>query len=266
MSHRLKNILLERNKYPGLELHDKLDRFAMNKYVQDRLEDFRKLIMNYKDKDVTTVNDAVDEVNKFLKTLDSSKRYNHIEGEEKSVFLPSAKKQRLHPEDIEADQTFNDAFTPVDNLFHANPQYSKKVFHDTVDDPVSGKHTTRLALTKDQCAAMEMKHGKPTTHRCQNFCAIGTEYCWYHLKNYMNLVVRPTHEHDREGKLVKQLGLFAELGLLRKQELRKIGTSINGPLFTIGAPVIYYLPEHITQQKYDDRYPKGRGPYTHCNI
>ena len=107
---------------------------------------------------------------------------------------------------------------------------------------------------------------KPTHHRCQNFCAIGTEYCWYHLKNYMNLIVQPTREHDREGKLVKQLGLFACLGLLRKLELRRVGASINGPIFTIGSPVIYYLPEHITQEMYDDRYPKGRGPYTHRNI
>ena len=77
----------------------KLDWFATNKYVQKRLEDFLKLTVNYTYKDVTTVNDAVDEVNKFLKTLDS-KRYNHIEGEDKSVFYTTAKKQWLNPEDI----------------------------------------------------------------------------------------------------------------------------------------------------------------------
>ena len=63
-------------------------------------------------------------------------------GEVKSVLLPSAKKQRLHPEDIEADQATNNAFTPVENMYHANTQYSKKVFQYTVEAPMSGKHTT----------------------------------------------------------------------------------------------------------------------------
>ena len=49
------------------------------------------------------------------------------------------------------------------------------------------------------------------------------------VKKYMDLVVQSTYEPDRKGKLVKQLGLFAELGLLRKQQLRKAGTRINGP-------------------------------------
>ena len=87
---------------------------------------------------------------------------------------------------------------------------------------MSGKHTTTLVLTKYQYAAMEMKHRKPSKHRCQNLCAIGMEYCWYDLNNYMNLVVQPTCKNDKEGKLVKQSGLFAELELLRKQELRKV--------------------------------------------
>ena len=55
-----------------------------------------------------------------------------------------------------------------------------------------------------------------------------TECCWYHLKKYMKLVVEPTRNHDVEGKLVKQLGLFTELGLLRKHQLKKTGASING--------------------------------------
>ena len=74
----LKNFLLERNRYPGLELHDNLDRFATSKYVQARLENF----LNYRDKDVTIVYDVVDKVIKFLKTLIITKRHNHIEGEE----------------------------------------------------------------------------------------------------------------------------------------------------------------------------------------
>ena len=44
----------------------------------------------------------------------------------------------------------------------------------------------------------------------------------------MKLVVEPTRKHDVEGKLVKQLGLFTELGLLRKHQLKKTGASING--------------------------------------
>ena len=72
-------------------------------------------------------------------------------------------------------------------------------------------------------------------------------------------MVLPTCEHDHDGKLVKQFGLFAVLGLLQKQELRKIGASINTPIFSIGDTAIYYLPERITQQTYDDRYPKGCG-------
>ena len=99
----------------------------MKKYVHERQEDFITLIVNYTVKDVSTVNDAVDKGNEFLKTLDIGKRYSHIEGQEKSVFLPSAKKQWLHPEDIEADQAFNDTFTPNVNLYHANTQYSKSV-------------------------------------------------------------------------------------------------------------------------------------------
>ena len=74
-----------------------------------------KLILNYTDKHVAIVNNAVDEVKKFLKTLDISKR-------------------------------FNDAFTRVD--------------------------TTTLALTTDQCATMEMKHGKPSKHRWYHSCSI----------------------------------------------------------------------------------------------
>ena len=87
---------------------------------------------------------------------------------------------------------------------------------------------------------MEMKHRKPSKHRCQNYCAVCTEYCWYLLKKYMNLVVQPTREHDQEGKLVKQLGLFAELGLLPKQQLRNAGTSFNGPLCTLGSIYKHY--------------------------
>ena len=73
---------------------------------------------------------------------------------------------------------------------------------------------------------MEMKHGKPAN----------------------NMI---------EGKLVKKMGLFAELGLLPKQELIKVGASMNGPLFVIGVPVIHYLPEHITRQTYGERYLKA---------
>ena len=61
---------------------------------------------------------------------------------------------------------------------------------------------------------MEMKHRKLSKHHNQNYGAVCTEYCWYHLKYCMNLVVEPTREHNVEGKLVKQLGLLPLAGLI----------------------------------------------------
>ena len=53
-----------------------------------------------------------------------------------------------------------------------------------------------------------------------------------------------THEDDKDGKLVKQLGLSAELGLLCEQEVRKVGASINGPRITGG--LLFTRAHHST--------------------
>ena len=41
---------------------------------------------------------------------------------------------------------------------------------------------------------------------------------------------------------------------------------MSAPIFTPGSFVIFYLPETITGEHYDERHRKERGTYTHSNI
>ena len=97
-------------------------------------------------------------------------------------------------------------YAPLQNLYENNPMPSNKVFQFTYNDPVTGKHLSTQRLNKFQCSAMEMKPGKPTSNCCKNFPGIETKNCWYHLLNYFNIVVLPTHRHDCEGHMLKRLG------------------------------------------------------------
>ena len=65
------------------------------------------------------MNDAVNKVNAFLKTLNTKKQYDRIDGDE-HTFKPSAKTKRLHPEEIEANKRVNNEYTPIENLYQDN--------------------------------------------------------------------------------------------------------------------------------------------------
>ena len=54
-----------------------------------------------------------------------------------------------------------DAYGPLVNLFKRNTVPCKNVQY-TVNDPVSGQHTTTQRSHKTQCITMEMKHGRLT--------------------------------------------------------------------------------------------------------
>ena len=51
LAQRIQSVLLERNRVPDLEFNDKLDRFATNKYVIERSEDFIILLDKYTNSD-----------------------------------------------------------------------------------------------------------------------------------------------------------------------------------------------------------------------
>ena len=48
-----------------------------------------------------------------------------------------------------------------------------------------------------------------TGEQCQNHPVIGIEYCWLHMRNYLNLEIRHTMQKDENGNRYRFLGLFA---------------------------------------------------------
>ena len=84
-----------------------------------------------------------------------------------------------------------------------------------------------MRLIKRQCIAPEMKHGRPSQQRCQSMCAIETEFCWWHLKNYMHLQVKQMEQHDPEGKHSPLLGVFAFMSDMKKEQLGSQGVSTD---------------------------------------
>ena len=90
LAQRIQSVLLERNRVPDLEFNDKLDRFATNKYVKERAEDFITLLDKYTNSDPGAVNTAILEVNKWLRTIEPDARlFRGVPGEEDTL-EPSA--------------------------------------------------------------------------------------------------------------------------------------------------------------------------------
>ena len=87
---------------------------------------------------------------------------------------------------------------------------SKKVFEYSVKGPEQEKKVTAFSgvLEKGQCRALDHKTGE----QFQNHPVI--EYCWIHMRNYLNLEIRHTMHRDNDGNRYKLSGLFAMMSPL----------------------------------------------------
>jgi hypothetical protein len=92
---------------------------------------------------------------------------------------------------------------------------SKKVVvtERVVDTQDGGQENKRLNtdwLFKKRCSAKEMDdHGNVTEERCDTFSAIGTDYCWWHLRHIFGLILRQTDATQDDGRKYPELGVFA---------------------------------------------------------
>ena len=83
-----------------MEFYDKLDRFAMNKYVKERAEDFIKLFEKYKHSELGAVNAAKLEVNKWLRTIElDAHLFQGVPCEEDMLKLSAPALKQHHKDD-----------------------------------------------------------------------------------------------------------------------------------------------------------------------
>ena len=77
-------------------------------------------------------------------------------------------------------------------------------------DGKEGKRLHTTWLYKVRCGAREMDdNGKLTDKRCDTYSAIGTDYCYYHLKHYFGIILRQTDATQADGRKYPELGVFA---------------------------------------------------------
>ena len=130
-----------------------------------------------------------------------------------------------------------------DPQFQANPMAAsfKKfiIFRDTPGwNANNGLRRDRYELLKQgwlpklRCLANleEQEHGQWV--RCDEYPVSNSDYCWYHLKNYWNLEIRRTEQHDPQtGQRLRLLGVFAVRG-------KRVETPRGQPLFRNGQMII----------------------------
>jgi len=153
-----------------------------------------------------------------------------------------------------------DAYTPKDLLVHnVHLGPSKKVFEYSVKGPEDEKKQVAFSgvLEKGRCRALDHKTGE----QCQNHPVIGIEYCWIHMRNYLNLEIRHTMQRDDNGNRHKLLGLFAVMGPYLHEHRQQHNIPMDDPIFEPNQKITPMTKEKKTMNTALQQYPKGQPPY-----
>jgi hypothetical protein len=128
------------------------------------------------------------------------------------------------------------------NRSEQDAQLSKKVFemYDETDPNQPHRLMIRDYLSKERCRAGATTHAG----RCENFCVIGIEYCWYHLLHLFHLRI--------EKSPIGGVGLFAALP--DDPDPQKI-------VFRQGDNVMTYKGEVVHTAEMQRRYGPHTAPY-----